>query len=355
MSGFPYRFERLGTVMEPDPDDDNEAEGVLNPAGALDADGGIVLFPRLVAPGNVSRIGRAQVEFTGSVPTGVRREGIVLAPERSWEHGDDHGGVEDARITRVEALDRWLMTYVAYGPLGPRKALAVSQDLRTWKRLGPLLFVYDDTADAELNLVFNKDVVIVPEPVPGPGGRLCLAVFHRPMWGEAIEKASYTPPGCENRGLAVWLSYVDLERAAADERLLTVLTGHREVMRPEQPWEATKIGAGAPPVKVREGWLLTYHGVGPDGAGGHVYRAGAALLDRHDPGHVLRRSAEPLLSPDLDTERTGTVGNVVFPTVLLPHHTGLLCFYGMADARIGAARLVRSSGSTAATGGGDGP
>ena len=85
-----------------------------------------------------------------------------------------------------------------------------------------------------------------------------------------------------------------------------------------------------------DGWLAII--------GGQVYRAGAALLDPHDVSTVLQRSAEPLLSPDVDAERVGIVGNVVFPTVLLPHRTGLLCFYGMADSRIGAARLVRSAG-----------
>jgi predicted GH43/DUF377 family glycosyl hydrolase len=344
---FPYRFERLGVVMEPDPADPHEVEGTLNPAGALDPDGDILLFPRLVARGNVSRIGRARVEFAGGVPTGVRREGLVLEPRRSWERADDHAGVEDARITRVEALDRWLMTYVAWGPLGPRTALAVSDDLRTWRRLGPLVFVYDDASDVDLNLAVNKDVVVVGEPVSGPEGRPCLAVLHRPMWGEGLDEAkrigAYTPPGLKPGGLAIWMSYIDLETAGTDERRLTVLTGHRELMRPEQPWESTKIGAGAPPVRVREGWLLTSHGVSPDGAGGQIYRAGAALLDRHDPGIVRDRSVEPLMSPELDGEQVGAVGNVVFPTALLPHRTGLLCFYGMADSRIGAARLIRSA------------
>ena len=324
---FPYRFERLGVVMEPDPAEPHEVEGTLNPAAAIDGSGAVVLFPRLVAAGNVSRIGRARVTFAGGVPTEVRREGVVLAPDRSWERGDGHGGVEDPRITRVEALDRWLMTYVAWGPLGPRTALATSTDLVRWERLGPLVYGYDDTAGVDLNLVCNKDVVVLPEPVAGPGGRPALAVLHRPMWGEGF--------GGYRRGaaLSIWLSYMDLDR-------LTVLTGHREIMRPERDWERDKIGAGAPPVRVREGWLLTYHGVsgGPDKA---VYRAGAALLDPDDPGVVLARSAEPLLEPDTAEERSGTVSNVVFPTALLPHQAGLLCFYGMADSRIGAARLVR--------------
>ena len=39
-----------------------------------------------------------------------------------------------------------VMTYVAYGPLGPRTAVATSTDLRHWERLGPVLFGYDDDA-----------------------------------------------------------------------------------------------------------------------------------------------------------------------------------------------------------------
>jgi predicted GH43/DUF377 family glycosyl hydrolase len=354
---FPYRFERLGVVMSPDPDDPAEAEGTLNPGGALTADGGVVLFPRIVAEGNVSRIARADVTFAGGVPTGVGRAGLVLEPDRSWERGEGHAGVEDARVTRVDALDCWLMTYVAYGPLGPRTALAVSSDLIRWRRLGPLVFVYDDADDADLNLVCNKDVVVLPEPVTGPSGRPALAVLHRPMWGEAIDGAEfgrYRPAGHDGEGLSIWLSYVDLEAGRADPRLLTVLSGHREIMRPEQPWERTKIGAGPPPVRVRGGWLLLYHGVAPAPGGGQSYRAGAALLDADDPGFVVARTKEPLLEPESEHERFGTVDNVVFPTVLLPHETGLLCFYGMADARIGAARLVRSAGHVAGPPGGEG-
>src|SRR5438105_9173078 len=59
----PYRLERLGIVMEPLPDEPREVEGVLNPATARARDGELYLFPRLVARGNFSRIGRARVRF----------------------------------------------------------------------------------------------------------------------------------------------------------------------------------------------------------------------------------------------------------------------------------------------------
>jgi hypothetical protein len=58
---FPYRLERVGLLMQPDPSEPFEVEGVLNPAAGW-ADGELYLLPRLVAAGNVSRVGLARVE-----------------------------------------------------------------------------------------------------------------------------------------------------------------------------------------------------------------------------------------------------------------------------------------------------
>jgi hypothetical protein len=66
-------------MMEPDPGDPQEVEGVLNPAAARGPDGLLYLFPRLVAKGNYSRIGIARVRFNeAGDPAGVERLGIAL-------------------------------------------------------------------------------------------------------------------------------------------------------------------------------------------------------------------------------------------------------------------------------------
>lgn len=57
MSGF--KLHRLGMLMEPEPGNPQEVEGVLNPAATRGPDGKLYLFPRLVAKGNYSRIGIA--------------------------------------------------------------------------------------------------------------------------------------------------------------------------------------------------------------------------------------------------------------------------------------------------------
>ena len=108
--------------MEPEPGNPQEAEGVLNPAAARGPDGELYLFPRLVAKGNYSRIGIARVRFDeAGDPAGVERLGIALEPEADYEQrSDGGGGCEDPRVTFVEPLQRYIMTYTAFSPKGPK-------------------------------------------------------------------------------------------------------------------------------------------------------------------------------------------------------------------------------------------
>ena len=63
-TAIPYALTRLGVVMAPQPGDPLEAEGVLNPASGRTPDGRLHLLPRIVAEGNVSRVGLAEVTLT---------------------------------------------------------------------------------------------------------------------------------------------------------------------------------------------------------------------------------------------------------------------------------------------------
>jgi predicted GH43/DUF377 family glycosyl hydrolase len=336
--------------MRPDPAAPLEAEGVLNPASGRTEDGTLWLLPRMVAAGNVSRIGLAEVIVAGGVPVGVRRDSVVLSPDAGWERAHTHGGVEDPRITWFPELGLHVMAYVAFGPLGPKPALAVSDDLRSWRRLGPIHFAYAEALDTDLNMFPDKDVVLFPEPVPGPDGEPAYAMLHRPMWdlGDVLGGSRvYLPAGVHDPRPGIWISYAPARAVHADLRALTRVAGHREVALPAYAWEHIKIGAGPPPIRVPEGWLLIHHGVSGRLAGGWVpqrearYAAGAMILDAADPGRVLARTPEPLLAPDSVEERLGTVPNVVFPTAIEEIDGQRFVFYGMADSSIGVARLER--------------
>src|SRR5436305_10114520 len=140
-SPSPWALRRLGIVMEPQPGDVREAEGVLNPAVTRGPDGQLYLLPRLVAPGNYSRIGLARVLFDGhNTPVGVERLGMALEPQEPYElNAQTGGGVEDPRITYLAERSLYVMTYTAFGPDGPRIAAAVSRAPVQWQRTGLLV------------------------------------------------------------------------------------------------------------------------------------------------------------------------------------------------------------------------
>jgi len=346
----PYKLTRLGVIMTPEVGNKLEAEGTLNPASGHTPDGDLYLLPRLVSTGNVSRVGLARVVLADGVPVGVEREGIVLAPDAGWERGAASAGTEDPRVTWIEALGLHVMSYVAYGPMGPRPAVAVSENLRDWRRLGPLHFVYQPELDLDLNLFPNKDVVFFPEPVPGPDGVACFAMLHRPMWdlswvrdGEGV----HLPAGITDERPGIWISYVPVDEVLAD---ITALVNQRSstlVALPEFDFEKLKIGAGPAPVRVEEGWLLVHHGVrgaltkGRDQQQSVNYSAGAMILDATNPSKVLARTSEPILAPETKAETSGIVPNVVFPTAIEEVAGVRYVFYGMADSKIGVARLER--------------
>jgi predicted GH43/DUF377 family glycosyl hydrolase len=349
---FPYGLVRAGLLMSPKPGNVQEAEGVLNPATGRAPNGDLYLLPRLVALGNVSRVGLAKIEVVDGVPHSVKRVGIALEPDRSWERGAHNAGTEDPRLTRIDAIGLYVMTYVAYGPLGPRTAIATSTDLLTWTRLGPVLFRYDDRQDVDLNLFHNKDTCFFPEPVVAPDGVLSLAVLHRPMWdiGETrIGEGSQPPAFLTETRQSIWMSFVPLEDVQRDPSALTLWSQHRFVAGPEFDFEQLKIGGGPPPLRVPEGWLLLHHGVTGtinsafDQQQNVNYAAGGMILDADKPWEVLQRTSVPLLAAETPEERSGIVPNVVFPTAIEEIDGQHFVFYGMADSQIGIARLVRNA------------
>jgi predicted GH43/DUF377 family glycosyl hydrolase len=349
MSGF--ELQRLGILMEPQPGDPHEAEGVLNPAAARGPDGALYLFPRLVARGNYSRIGIARVRFNeAGDPEGVERLGIALEPETDYECGiDGRGGCEDPRVTFVEPLQRYLMTYTARSPRGPRIAAACSTDLFHWERLGLIPFAPFEGLD--LSTVDDKDACPFPAAIPNPSGQPELALLHRPLFpGTAPEEKARHAASHEvdlDRE-SIWISYRPISLEAFQPGLADQFSHHR-LATPVSPWECLKIGCGTPPILTRHGWLVVYHGVseiGQPSNGVHrlCYAAGVMVLSKEQPKVILYRSSEPVLSPMLPEERDGTVANVVFPTGIdrrddIGSPDRFDVYYGMADYRIGVARL----------------
>lgn len=347
-----FQLRRLGMVMEPEPGNANEFEGVLNPAAARGPDGALYLFPRLVARGNYSRIAIARVRFNDvGDPIGVERVGIALEPEADYERRPDGGGgCEDPRVTYVEPLQRYIMSYTALSPVGPRIAFAQSENLFKWERLG--LATYAHWQGIELGNVDDKDASLFPVAIPSSSGQLELGMLHRPLFPgtrpeETVTFRAKRLPDIEKE--SIWISYCGGALKDREKLRLRQFTSHHRLATPDSPWERLKIGCGTPPVLTRHGWLIIYHGVG-DSQGtsiaGHqlCYSAGVMVLSRKHPRVIRFRSVDPVLKPELPQERHGIIANVVFPTGIdrrddmgLPDRFDV--YYGMADNRIGVARL----------------
>jgi len=337
--------------MEPEPGNPQEVEGVLNPAAVRGPDGNLYLFPRLVARGNYSRIGIARVRFNAAGdPIGVERLGIALEPEADYERRPDGGGCEDPRITFVEPLQCYMMTYTALSPEGPRIALALSEDLFHWQRLG--LATFAPYHGIHIGDVDNKDASLFPVAIPNPSGRPDLAMLHRPLFpGTRPEDTAHLPAFREvdlDRE-SIWISYCRMALEGRERYRIRKFDAHHRLAAPVSPWERLKIGAGTPPILTRHGWLIVYHGVSDlvePGNDGHqlCYSAGVMVLSKEHPRVIRYRSTEPVLTPELPQERRGAVANVVFPTGIdrrddLGSPDRFDVYFGMADNRIGVARL----------------
>jgi predicted GH43/DUF377 family glycosyl hydrolase len=199
-------------------------------------------------------------------------------------------GIEDPRITSIDGM--FYIDYVGVSPLGVTTCLASTRDFQSFERHG-VIFHPD-----------NKDVVIFPARIAGR-----YYALHRPHSSLFLRND-------------VWL---------AESPDLLGWGRHRHLLGTRDGWwDELRIGAGAVPVRIDEGWLEIYHGADRN----NRYCLGAVLLDAEQPWKVLARSDRPLFEPQTDYERTGFFGNVVFTCGLLLEDDRLKLYYGAADTSL---------------------
>lgn len=199
-------------------------------------------------------------------------------------------GIEDPRITQIG--DTYYIGYVAVSPMGVTTVLASTTDFTVFERHGVIFHPE------------NKDVALFPEAVDGR-----YYALHRP----------HSPLFHKND---MWI---------AESPDLICWGRHRHLMGLRDGfWDETRIGAGAAPFRIDDGWLEVYHGADRD----NRYCLGAVLLDAREPWKVLARSGEPIFAPQANYERTGFFGHVVFSCGLLFEENTLKIYYGAADTTI---------------------
>lgn len=288
-----------------------EATGSFNPGAAIDhASGRVVLLVRVFEQETrrsslvlaVSSDGR-QIDEIGDRPAIARQ-----APYEEW-------GVEDARITHLADEGRYAITYTGYSPAGPRVCLITTDDLLApdrYHRHGPRI-----AGD-------NKNCVVLPEKIDGQ-----YVILHRPMPRIVCTRVTTLEEEWPEQG--------------------------RTLVGPQpRTWRSSRVGAGAPPVRTRLGWLFPFHGATAIEEG-NVYSMGWCLLDLAHPEKVLYVSDQPALIPEAPYEierglipqvdpvnfRTGV--RVVFPQGLVERGDDFLVYYGAADVSVGGARVGKEA------------
>lgn len=231
-------------------------------------------------------------------------DGWIIDPEPTLlpnpsQYPEELWGIEDARITYVKEIRKYVIAYTAFGKSGPGVALASTEDFRSFERYG-LVMQPDD-----------KDAAVLPRRVNGN-----FALIHRPMY---------------DSGAHVWISFSpDLQNWGSHQLMLQARRGGW--------WDANKVGLSPPLIETPDGWLMIYHGVRQTAAG-CLYRLGLALFDLEKPDVCLARGASWIFGPEAPYEREGDVGNVAFPCGLTigTDDDTIFLYYGAADTSIALA------------------
>lgn len=300
-----WRFQRVenNPIIEPNTSNLWEAKATFNPA-AIELDGKVHILYRALSDDNTSSIGYA-ISYDG-VSISERLPAPIYTPTEDFEIKKidrANSGCEDPRITKIG--DDLYMCYTAFDSIGPPRVAVTSikeKDFlsRHFKWTKPQLITPKNIDD--------KDTCILSEKVNGK-----YLILHR-------------------IGTDICADFLESLNFGKD----TVNKCIRIFGPRSGTWDSAKVGITAPPIKVKEGWVLLYHAVSEHH---HTYRIGAVLLDPDDPTVVLSRSADPIFSPEETFEKEGIVNNVVFPCGMVARDGLLYIYYGGADKVTGVATM----------------
>lgn len=214
----------------------------------------------------------------------------------------------DARITQID--DTYYIMFAMDMKGVCKLGIAVTIDFEHFQFIG--ITTEDDT----------RNGVLFPEKFNGKYLRL-----ERPN--------TVSLPGGPKTGSAIWLS------ESTDLLNWTLL---EPVIQGNPHYWDELIGAGPPPIKTKEGWLLVYHGVATHFGSSNIYQAGVVLLDLEQPQKVIARGKYNILEPREMYELTGQVPNVVFPSGMIVEeydaegyalpNSNVKIYYGAADTSV---------------------
>lgn len=227
----------------------------------------------------------------------------MIIPDQEYEMGK---GCEDPRVTKIG--DTYFLYYTAVskqidGHHQVRIALATSKDFKKWEKHG---IVGPPTR--------SKAAVLFPEKINGQ-----YVMFYTWMSDKPLSSIMQ----CRFDSLA------DVINPPKGHLAETIYNFDKNVVftPPFNVYRGAEVGAV--PIKTKNGWLFIYCMANTTD---HAeWSIGAALLDLKDPKIILAQTKDPILRPEMKTEKSGVVNNVTFPEGAVIVGKDLYVYYGSGD------------------------
>ena len=285
----PYFMERIGV------------NAVLN-SGAMYLNGKFVLVPRIEGVDRKSYF--AVCESDNGIDNFKFRKRPITIPV----YDEPDTNIYDMRLTQHE--DGWIYglfcserkdkTVDDTSSAVAKCGIVRTKDLDSWERLPDLDTKYQ-----------QRNVVLHPEFVDGK-----YMLYTRPSDG-FIDVGGGGGIGC----------------ALVDDITKAVITEENIIeKRIYHTIKESKNGAGATPIKTKEGWLHIAHGV-RNTAAGLRYVLYCFMTDLDDPQKVIDTPGGYFIAP-INAERVGDVSNVVFCNGAIEKDGDLYIYYASSDTRL---------------------
>jgi beta-1,2-mannobiose phosphorylase / 1,2-beta-oligomannan phosphorylase len=247
----------------------------------------------------------------GSAVKQIHYDKIISPQNSSQEYG-----VEDARISFIDG--KYYMTVCCVSSERHSTFLYVSEDGLSYTSMGMVL-------DHQ-----NKDMLLFEGKIDGT-----FYALTRPL-GECYFAASSS--SLYHPGAAIQL--------ATSTDLLHWKPSDKSFIRARKSSLSNlKIGGGTPPILIKDGWLLLYHGVESNGHVG-IYRTFWAIAERENPSKILHHADVTALleaNPQLTSHMAQQIylNDIVFTTGIVEHNSDFILASGELDLACRITRLSR--------------
>jgi predicted GH43/DUF377 family glycosyl hydrolase len=197
-------------------------------------------------------------------------------------------GCEDPRIVKIDGL--YYLTYTAFSGNGVGVALAISKDLKVWKKQGIIL-----------------------------KGIKSAQILDHPINGEFL----------------MFVGDSNIRIARSKDLKQWKLDKQRFLSPRKRMFDSKLVEVGPQPVALGEKLLFIYNSADKLG----VYHPSYCLLDPKNPDKILYRHNLPLASPFEYYELYGKVNYVIFVEGLVRFKNKYRIYYGAADKVVATAEL----------------